>query len=71
MRAKGILTQYYHNFVQRNPNMRVFNAVIHMDEADETPHLHIDFIPIATGQKRGPEMKNSMRQAWQQQGFDF
>lgn len=42
-----------------------------MDEPDGTPHLHIDFIPIATGQKRGLEVKNSMRQALQQQGFDF
>ena len=69
--AKDILSQYYHDFVSRNPNMRVFNAVLHMDEPDGTPHLHINFIPIATGQKRGLETKNSMRQALQQQGFDF
>lgn len=69
--AKEVLTQYYHDFVERNPNMRVFNAVIHMDEPDGTPHLHLDFIPIATGQKRGLEIKNSMRQALQQLGFDF
>ena len=70
-KAKDILTDYYHEFVSRNPNMRVFNAVLHMDEPEGTPHLHIDFIPIATGQKRGLEIKNSMRQALQQQGFDF
>lgn len=70
-KAKDILTDYYHEFVSRNPNMRVFNAVLHMDEPDGTPHLHIDFIPIAMGQKRGLEIKNSMRQALQQQGFDF
>lgn len=69
--AKEILTQYYHEFLERNPNMRVFNAVLHMDEADGTPHLHINFIPIAIGQKRGLETKNSMRQALEQQGFDF
>lgn len=70
-KAKEILTDYYHEFVSRNPNMKVFNAVLHMDEPNGTPHLHIDFIPIATGQKRGAEVKNSMRQALQQQGFDF
>lgn len=69
--AKEILIQYYQEFLNRNPNMRVFNAVIHMDEKDGTPHMHIDFIPIATGQKQGLETKNSMRQALQQQGFDF
>lgn len=51
--------------------MRVFNAVLHMDEPDGTPHLHIDFVPVAMGQKRGLEIKNSMRQALEQQGFDF
>lgn len=70
-KAKEILSDYYHEFVSRNPNMKVFNAVLHMDEPNGTPHLHIDFIPIATGQKRGLEVKNSMRQALQQQGFDF
>ena len=69
--AKEILTEYYYGFVERNLNMRVFNAVIHMDEKNGTPHLHIDFIPVATEQKRGLEIKNSMRQALQQQGFDF
>lgn len=69
--AKEILTQYYKEFILRNPNMRVFNAVIHMDEKDGTPHLHLDFIPVATGQKRGLEIRNSMRQALQQQGYDF
>jgi len=69
--AREILSQYYHDFITRNLNMRVFNAVLHMDEPDGTPHLHIDFIPVATGQNRGLEVKNSMRQALQQQGFDF
>ena len=69
--AKEMLTEYYYGFIKRNPNMKVFNAVIHMDEKNGTPHLHMDFIPVATGQKRGLEIKNSMRQALQQQGFDF
>jgi hypothetical protein len=31
------------SYQERNPNLHVFNAVIHMDEA--TPHMHIDYIP--------------------------
>lgn len=69
--AQKILTQYYEQFIERNPNMSVFNAVLHMDEPDGTPHLHIDFVPVATRQKRGLEIKNSMRQALEQQGYDF
>ena len=26
-------------------NLKVFNAVIHLDE--ETPHLHLDYVPVA------------------------
>lgn len=33
------------------PNLHIFSAHLHMDEA--TPHLHIDFIPFTTGSKRG------------------
>ena len=69
--AKDILTQYYHEFLERNPNLRVFNVVLHMDEPDGTPHLHIDFIPVGSGYKKGLELQNSMRQALKQQGFDF
>ena len=38
-----------------------------MDEA--TPHLHIDFIPIATESKRGLSIRNSLSKALEQQGF--
>ena len=32
-------------------SLYVFSAHLHMDE--ETPHLHIDFVPYITGSKRG------------------
>lgn len=47
--------------------MRVFNMVLHMDEA--TPHLHVDFVPVATEQSRGLSTRVSMKQALKQQGF--
>ncbi|MFR7391969.1 MAG: plasmid recombination protein [Anaerostipes hadrus] len=37
-------------FAERNPNLKVFNAIMHLDE--ETPHLHIDYVPFSTGNKR-------------------
>ena len=43
-RAKEILDDYYRDFQVRNPNLYVFSAHLHMDEA--TPHLHIDFVPF-------------------------
>lgn len=49
--AKEILDKFYHSFLERNPQLHVYSAHLHMDEA--TPHLHIDFIPFTTGSKRG------------------
>ena len=45
--ARQILDEYARSFQERNPNLYLFNAVLHMDEA--TPHLHLDYIPVAHG----------------------
>ncbi|MDE7364622.1 MAG: plasmid recombination protein [Ruminococcus sp.] len=63
----NILKQFVEDFQRRNPHLRVFNAVIHMDE--ETPHLHIDFVPFATEQKRGLSTRVSLTKALEQQEF--
>ena len=65
--AKLILDEYFQGFQQRNPNLRVFSAHLHMDEA--TPHLHIDFVPFTTGSKRGLDTRVSLKQALAAQGF--
>ena len=54
-------------FQERNPQLRVFSAHLHMDEA--TPHLHIDFVPFTTGSKRGLDTRVSLKQALAAQGF--
>lgn len=48
-RVRRILDEYFRDFQERNPNLYVFSAHLHMDEA--TPHLHIDFVPYTTGSK--------------------
>ena len=65
--AKQILDEYFHGFQERNPQLKVFSAHLHMDEA--TPHLHIDFVPFTTGSKRGLETRVSLKQALSAQGF--
>lgn len=65
--AKNILKDYMKDFEKRNPNLRVFEAYLHMDE--ETPHLHIDFIPFVTGSKRGMDTRVSLKAALDAQGF--
>ena len=65
--AKLMLDDYMRGFEKRNPNLKVFNAVMHLDEA--TPHLHIDFVPVAYNMERGPAVKVSMKGALKEQGF--
>ena len=65
--AKQVLDEYYRGFQERNPQLRVFSAHLHLDEA--TPHLHIDFVPFTTGSKRGLDTRVSLKQALAAQGF--
>lgn len=65
--AAAVLDEYMKAFQERNPNLRVFSAHLHMDEA--TPHLHIDFVPYTTGSKRGLDTRVSLKQALAAQGF--
>lgn len=58
----------FHKMMQKDyPNMAIFNSVIHVDES--TPHLHLDFIPIGEGYKKGLEKRVSMQKALQNIGF--
>ena len=65
--AKKILTEFMDEFQARNPNLYVFSAHLHMDE--ETPHLHIDFVPYITGSKRGLDTRVSLKSALAAEGF--
>ncbi len=65
--AVEVLDRYARTFQERNPNLYLFNCVMHLDEA--TPHLHIDYIPVAHGYKSGMKTRNSLTKAFQQMGF--
>ena len=65
--AKKILTEFMDEFQARNPNLYVFSAHLHMDE--ETPHLHIDFVPYIIGSKRGLDTRVSLKSALAAEGF--
>lgn len=64
--AKQCLVEYMDGWDERNPNFKVFNSVIHMDEA--TPHLHNDFIPVCHC-KRGLSLQNGLAKALEEMGF--
>lgn len=67
-RYAELLKEYCEDFENRNPQMKIVGAVIHMDEA--TPHLHLDYVPYITGQKRGLETRVSNDKAIRQMGYD-
>lgn len=66
-RAKEALVKYVEGFEERNPNLKIIGAYIHMDEA--SPHLHLDYVPVANGYSRGLETRNSLDKAMKQMGF--
>lgn len=63
--ANEILQEWFLGFEKRNPNLKIYNAVIHNDEA--TPHMHLNFVPVATGYKRGLEKQVAFDKAITQQ----
>lgn len=65
--AKEILIEFMQDFQSRNPNLYVFSAHLHMDE--ETPHIHIDFVPFIRNSKRGLDTRVSLKGALGEQGF--
>ena len=64
-RANEVLEDWFSDFEERNPNLKVYNAIIHNDEA--SPHLHLNFVPVADGYKRGLEKQVSFDRAIKQQ----
>ena len=66
---KEILDDYMKGFQERNPNLKVYNAVMHLDEAN--PHLHINFVPVYES-KRGLSKRVGFDKAIEQQdGLTF
>lgn len=64
---KQILSEYIKDFQKNNPNMKVFAYHFHFDE--ESPHLHLDYIPVGHGFKRGMRTQSSLTKALEGQGF--
>lgn len=63
--ANDVLKEWFNEFEERNPNLKIYNAVIHNDEA--SPHLHMNFVPVASEYKRGLEKQVSFDRAIIQQ----
>ena len=56
------------DFQVQNPNLYVYNAVIHLDELN--PHAHVNFIPVGDNMKKGLSKQVSMNRALENMGYD-
>lgn len=65
--TKECLKEYAETFEKRNPNLKLIGAYIHMDEV--SPHLHLDYVPVAHGYSRGLKTRNSLDKAMKEMGF--
>lgn len=67
--SEQILREMVSSFSERNPNLYMVGAYLHMDEKG-APHVHLDYIPVARDNRRGPKVQNALKQALKEQGIE-
>ena len=67
-KAKKVLHEFCSDFEKRNPNFKVVQMIEHNDE-EMISHVHIDFVPFSTNNKRGLDVKNSLTGAFKEMGY--
>jgi len=63
-----ILQQVYGEWKMNYPNLAVVGAYFHADEKG-APHIHIDYVPMAHGYKKGMAVQNGLVKAFGEMGF--
>lgn len=66
--SREILKEFYDTWSKENPQMELIGAYFHADEQG-TPHVHIDYVPVGEGYKRGLKKQLSLSKALELQGF--
>lgn len=66
--GKQIMRDFAEHWKDRNPNLELIGAYYHADEEGQ-PHVHLDYIPVATGYTRGMKVQNGLAKALEHQGF--
>ena len=74
-RAKQCLMDIVDRWPKWFPQLKIVSAVLHDDEPDGTPHVHIDWVPVAGGEgadtyKRGMDTRCSINSALKDMGYD-
>ena len=66
---REILREFANTWSKRNPHLPMVGCYYHNDEEGE-PHIHIDYVPVATNFERGMKVQNSLTRALKQQGIE-
>ena len=64
-----MLVKYTEWFQEKYPDLKIYNATIHLDEA--TPHLHMNVVPVANGYKQGMKKRPSFSKFLKNNDLDF
>lgn len=73
--GKDILKEFVDDWKDRNPSLEMVGAYYHADEYDPetgifgTPHVHIDYVPVAHNCERGPKVQTSLTAAFEEMGY--
>lgn len=68
--SKIILKEYLEDFKKRNVSLEVIGAYFHADEIGQTPHIHVDYIPVGKGNKTGLKIRNNLNSALKELGYE-
>lgn len=68
--AKAILKDYLESFKKRNASLELVGAYFHADEIGGCPHMHMDYIPVAKGNKTGLKVRNNLNSALKALGYE-
>lgn len=66
--CKRIMSEFVASWQQRNPNLELIGAYYHADEKGK-PHVHLDYIPVAHGYKKGMSTQTGLVKALAEMGF--
>lgn len=67
--AKEILREFVDKWPERNGKLELVGAYYHHDE-EGVGHVHVDYVPVATGYKNGMEVQNGLVKALNAIGFE-
>lgn len=67
--GRAIMKDFVDGWKDRNPNLELIGAYYHADEQGE-PHVHIDYVPVAHGYKKGMNTQNGLVKAFGEMGIE-